>query len=227
MKLSTGTIDALGNFSAINPSIFIPAGNIIRCMDAAATIGGKINIAETFDHDVAIYDLPNFLQVMKLFSNPDIISNEKQATIKFNNGMAVKYLFASKNAIHKIIDKDVQMPEHQLEFDLPENILKDIIKSSGVLSAPHLVITRGDSGNIKLITTNVENPSSNTSELEIPTIMDELSDNYQIVFHIENISKIMARDYKVKISNKRLSEFSSGDGNVIYWLAMSNQTVIE
>ena len=57
MKLSDHTIEVLKNFATINQNLVIKEGSTLSTMSAMKNIVARATVAETFEKDVAIYDL--------------------------------------------------------------------------------------------------------------------------------------------------------------------------
>ena len=72
MKLSDTTISVLKNYSSINQNLKIGAGNNLVTMSAMKNIVAQSKVEETFEKDVAIYDLNEFLAAMSLFDSPEL-----------------------------------------------------------------------------------------------------------------------------------------------------------
>ena len=72
MKLSDTTISVLKNYSTINQNLMIKAGSNLSTMSAMKNIVASAEVSETFERDVAIYDLNEFLATLSLFNNPDL-----------------------------------------------------------------------------------------------------------------------------------------------------------
>ena len=80
MKLSEKTLQVLKNFSNINQSILIRPGNVIKSVTELKTIFARAEVPETFEQEFAIYDLPQFLGTISLFSDPELDFHEKYVT---------------------------------------------------------------------------------------------------------------------------------------------------
>ena len=66
MKLSKQTIAILSNYSDINQSILVKQGNKLRTISVMKNILAEAEVEEEFPKDFAIYDLPQFLKVLRL-----------------------------------------------------------------------------------------------------------------------------------------------------------------
>ena len=71
MNISTNTISVLKNFSSINQSLAVDAGNTIRTISPQKTVMAVAQVDDTFDSSFAIYDLNQFLSAVSLFEKPD------------------------------------------------------------------------------------------------------------------------------------------------------------
>jgi len=85
--LTRETIEVLGNFVQINPSIIVCAGSEIRSISNLEHILAKYKCTEVFPTEFAIYDLSEFLNVVSLFENP---------VLEFDNGQYVTIRSGSK-----------------------------------------------------------------------------------------------------------------------------------
>ena len=85
MKLSDHTVDVLKNFASINQNLIIKEGSTLTTMSAMKNIVAKAEVEESFDKEVAIYDLNEFLASISLFTSPILDFNEGFVTIKEEN----------------------------------------------------------------------------------------------------------------------------------------------
>ena len=72
MKISKETIEVLKNFSAINPNLVIKEGNNLSTIADAKNIMASVVVKESFDSEVGIYDLNEFLSALNLIDDPDL-----------------------------------------------------------------------------------------------------------------------------------------------------------
>ena len=85
MKLSEHTVEVLKNFATINQNLIIKEGNTLTTMSAMKNIVAKAEVEESFEKEVAIYDLNEFLASISLFESPILEFNESFVTIKEEN----------------------------------------------------------------------------------------------------------------------------------------------
>jgi hypothetical protein len=91
MKLSDNTISVLKNYSTINQNLMINTGSTLNTMSAMKNIVAKATVEETFEKDVAIYDLNEFLACMSLFTNLDLDFQDDFVMMKGESNNSLKY----------------------------------------------------------------------------------------------------------------------------------------
>ncbi len=227
MKLTNGTHEVLASFATVNPSLLIPEGNIVRTIDAGQTMVGRATLANNFETQMAIYDLPNFIQVVKLFKDADISLNDDFAIISAPDAGKVKYIFAHPNVINSPTE-DVKFPESDITFLLTSSMLDRISKAANTMVLNHLVISPDDEGGINLRVANHDNPTSNDYNVKVSADL-KTDDDFQAVFHFERLQKLIPMDYQVSISRKLISEFkgiktAGHDYEVSYHVALAAES---
>jgi hypothetical protein len=226
MKISNKTVGVLNNFKAINPSILIQAGKFIRTIDYDKTIFSSAEVEEEFPKDVAIYDLPNFLQVVKMFDGADIEFGDEDTNhciISYDKtSQNIQYGYASPSAVPHI-KKDIVMPETEINFILSKENLAKIMTAAVTMDLPHVLITPGKEGQIVLTTTTIDNPSSNTFKIILEA--DVSVDDFSVVIDFAKFVKLMEADYNVGISTQKISHFQNEE--VQYWIALNAVTTFE
>ena len=75
MNLSTNTVAILKNFSEINKNILVKPGKRLQTISTLKNILAEADIDNKFEQEFAIYDLPEFLRAIELFTKSDIKFN--------------------------------------------------------------------------------------------------------------------------------------------------------
>ena len=119
MKLSDRTINLLRNFSTINQSILFKKGTKLRTISVMKNIlAESFNVDEDFPHDFAIYDLPQFLNQVNLFREPEFhFTSQSFVKLKENGDEAVAF-FADPSVIVSPPEKSIELPSVDVEFNL-------------------------------------------------------------------------------------------------------------
>ena len=98
MKISKETLDVLKNFSAINPNLVIEQGNKLSTIAEAKNIMASCEVAETFDKDIGIYDLNEFLSALSLIEDPEFVFGDTSVSIK-SALTSLTYRYADKSIL--------------------------------------------------------------------------------------------------------------------------------
>jgi hypothetical protein len=221
MKLSENTLLILKNFAGINQSILVNKGTQLRTISVAKNILAEANIVEIFERDFAIYDLNQFLNGLGLHKNPDLDFSENSYLSIREGKMRSKYFFADPNVIISPPDKEIKLPSQDVCFKLDSGILEKMMKASAVYQLPDLSAV-GEAGVVKLVVRDKKNDTSN----DFSIVVGETDSIFTFNFKVENI-KILPGSYEVVISQKLLSQFTSTDRDLKYYIAMEPDSIFE
>lgn len=214
MNLSNNTIVILKNFSAINQSIFVRQGNVLKTMSVMKNVLAEATVEEDFPKDFAIYDLNQFLNGINLHDNPELdFSNDSYLTIR-EGKRKVKYFFADPSVIVSPPEKEIALPDDYVEFHLDHSQLEKLLKAANVYQLPDLAAV-GENGTISMVVRDKKNDTSN----EFSIVVGETDKEFTMNFKVENI-KIVPGPYDVKISTKFLSRFDSKSRKLRYYIAL-------
>ena len=220
MNLSSDTIKILQNFSDINQNILVNQGQKkLTTISTMKNILAEAEIAESFDQEFAIYDLPEFLRSMDLFAKPKLNFNSGSNVViaDENSKQTVKYFFADKSVIVSPT-KTIDMPDSFVSFRFKKEMFEKLIKGYTTLNLPDVAVV-GDGSTIKMIATDKKNKSSNSYTVDI-TESDKVFTAY---FKAENF-KLIDDDYDVVISSKKISHFVNRSKPVQYWIALEQDS---
>lgn len=215
MRLSKETINILKNFASINSNILINPGNKLKTRSSGSNIFAVAEVTEDFDTEVSIWDLNKFLGIISMFNNPDLEFHDKYVDIS-NGRSTVKYYYAEKSLL-TVPTRDLKMPEVLLSFDLEEQDLNEILKSSSILQVSDLHIVAGD-GKIKLIVDDSTNDTSDNFELVINE--NYSGPDYDGTLKVSDI-KFLPGSYKVDLTNTIVSRFTHTATNLVYYISIN------
>lgn len=216
MEISASTVKILQNFASINSNVVIQPGNKIMTIAEAKNVLSEATVTEQFDKQVGIYDLQNFLSVLDLVDNPSVQFKENNMVVGGNAGRAmVKYYYADPEML-TTIGKPINMPKADVSFTLEQSTLNGLKKAAGVFGHSQVLI-EPDNGSVKLTIADPENSTANTYSIMVEGEYN--SEDFSFVLNINNL-KIIADDYQVDISSKLISQFSSVNHEVKYWIAL-------
>jgi len=92
-------------------------------------------------------------------------------------------------------------------------------QSASAFGHNHMII-EPDGDVIKISVVDLENPTSNSYSILVD---GNYKENFKFIINISNL-KMINGDYQVKISKQLISEFTSKDGNLKYWVALEKSS---
>jgi len=221
MKLSDKTLSLLKNFSGINQSILFKEGSSLRTISVMKNILAEATITETFPKDFGIYDLNQFLNGLNLHQTPELdFENDKYVMIREGKSRS-KYFFADPSVIVTPPDKEILLPSEDVCFVLNTQQLDKLLKAAAIYQLPDLSAV-GEAGVVKLVVRDKKNDTSN----DFSIVVGETDSIFTFNFKVENI-KILPGSYEVVISQKLLSQFTSTDRDLKYYIAMEPDSIFE
>ena len=215
MNLSTNTVAILKNFSEINKNILVKPGKRLQTISTLKNILAEADVDNKFEQEFAIYDLPEFLRAIELFTKSDIKFNGSSNLVisDTNSRQSVKYFFADKSVI-VAPTKGISMPDKYVTFTLKRKGLDDLNKGIVTLNLPDIAV-KGDGKNITIIATDKKNKTSN----DYSAVVGTTDKKFNAYFKAENL-KIIPDDYDIAISSKRISHFVNRSKPIQYWIAL-------
>ena len=224
MKLSEHTIEVLKNFATINQNLVIKEGSTLTTMSAMKNIVAKADVEESFDKEVAIYDLNEFLASISLFTSPVLEFNDGFVTIKEENSPknSLKYFYSDPSVVTSP-NKTITMPSKEVEFTLNGENLNKLKRAAGVIQAPDLVLEKKDA-DVFLTVKDKKNDTANTFSIDVDTKTE--GSNFKFFYKVENL-KVMEGNYDVEISSKNISHLKSTNKDVEYWVALEPESSYE
>jgi len=222
VTLSDITLGILKNFSGINSNILIRPGNVLKTVSPMKNIMGSATIEETFDREIAIWDLNQFLGTVSLFDKPDFEFEDKFVTIYGEKGASVQYFYSAPNLI-TTVNKDIDMPDIAVSFELKQKQLHEIQKASSVLGVPDLCV-RSNGDKIEMVAIDKKVSSSNSYSIDLGENHSSGGADFKFYFKVENL-KMVSGDYTVNVSEKVVSQFVNTSVDVTYYIALESDSV--
>ena len=222
MKLSDQTLEVLKNFSDINTNILVKPGSELSTISTMKNILAKATITESFDKQFAVYDLSELLGIVSAIEKPDVdISNEKFMTIGSTGSKSKAKYYYSDESVVTSPQKDVVMPDADVNFQLKDEILSKLLKMAAIMKLPDLSLV-GKKGQDVILKVHDKKNSANSYEEFVGT---EASADFTFNFKIENL-KIIPCDYDVAVSSKSISHFKNNVKPIEYWIALEPDSKI-
>ena len=215
MKISDTTKSVLKNFADINQNLLVQPGQELKTISTMKNILAKAKIEEEFTSEFGIYDLSEFLGVLSLFKRPTFSFEEKNIGIAEDGTSTKTNYFFSDPAVLVTPQKDIKMPECEVNFVLTHADLANVKKAAAVMQLPDISV-HSDTGDIMLTATDKKNDTSNNYSVKVG---DNATDKFDFHFKTENL-KLIEGDYDVAISSKNISHFKHKSKEIQYWIAL-------
>jgi hypothetical protein len=216
MKLSDNTLSVLKNYANINQNLLITAGSTLSTMSVQKNIFAKAEISETFDRDVAIYDLNEFLASVTGMSDPDLDFKDDFILVTNNNGDKLEFYYSDPSVVSSPTT-EITMPDAEITFTLSNEQLSDIVKMAAIIGAADMVLENG-----KLTVTDKKNKTANNYSKNVNANVSEVVD-YKFWFKVENL-KLLSGTYDVSISSKKISYFKNQNIDIGYFIALEPES---
>jgi len=196
--LSASTIKVLKNFAAINKSLWVDKGKrITTASPVQQNIFAVADLEDEFPYSFGVLDISKFLAILSSFDRYDIEFNERSMSITEG----------SKNLIYQYVDKkfillppledlEIELPASLIEFDVPQRIWTEAMKSIHVLGLDDFVIA-GEGGVIKLKSHTPKDPNSSAFEYQV----GQTNKEFNVIFRSTQISLLSDGNYHIAISD--------------------------
>ena len=214
MKLSDNTISVLKNYSTINQNLMINMGSTLSTMSAMKNIVAQATVEETFEQDVAIYDLNEFLACISLFQNLVLDFQDDFVIMKGESNNSLKYWYSDPSVV-TTVSSAIEMPECEVNFTLSTEQLSDITKAAATIGAPDMVL---EGGNLRV--TDKKNDTANSYSMNV---FERGDADYKFWFKVENL-KLMSGTYDVNVSSNKISNFKNTNADIEYFIALEPES---
>ena len=183
ISISKETLAVLKNFAGFNSNVLVPEGNVIKTITPAKNVMAIATVQEEFPVEFGIWDLNKFIGTVSLFDNPTFEFFDNHMKIHGGSGSSIKYMYSAKRLL-TIPERDINMPDHVVEFDLHEDSLLELKKAGAVLQLEDLSIS-SDDGVVVGKVFDKSDPTSNNYSIEL----GDLSGGKKFDFHfkLENL----------------------------------------
>lgn len=220
MKISKETLTLLKNFAGINPSIHIKPGNVISTLSVDKNIIAYTEIDETFDKDFVIYDLNEFLSVLDLFDDPELVLSDKSVNITAGKSKC-NYVYCDPSVIVSP-SKRIVFPTSDVQFNLTKDELDKLLRAANTLGLNYLNVTKNQDNEIVISVVDPKNSSSNTFSCIVGE--DKTTHSYSFFINTEFL-KFIKDDYQVAISRKLICKFESANVKGLeYFIALDKSS---
>lgn len=197
MMLTSDTIEIMKNFSGINGNLLILPGNSIKTCNESGTIIAMAEVSETFDTEIAIYDLGEFLNTLNLLEVPDFSVNSSSIVLSDSRTKVVYYLASQKVLSKKVVElasKSFNVSDPKVSVLLTTEDLQKLRKAASVFSLDQLSFISEDGVSVTAMVKDNEVNSSNEFILDVGKSTIENDIPFSIVVSFSQL-KFIKGDY--------------------------------
>lgn len=220
MFLSQETVAILKNFASINQSILIKPGSQLRSMSVMKNVLVEADVTETFEEQIAIYDLNQFLNCLSLIPGAEL-SLKNGSLIIADDQNSIEYRLSDPSVITAPPDKELKLPSEDVCVVLTEDNLETVKKAAAVLQIGDVSLV-GDGERIHLTVRDKKNSGSNSYKIDV----GETTHVFQFNLKVENL-KLMGGDYDVLVSKKNLAQFTNHARPLVYYIAVEPDSTFQ
>lgn len=219
IKLSKETLELLKNFASINSNILVQPGKIISTISPVKNILAEATVVEEFPVQFGLWELDRFLGVVSLFSDPELVFEEKHVTV-YGKNSSVKFHYSEPKLLTTPPAKKIQMPDTSVAFELKQKDFSDLIKMSGTLQISDICV-RSNEDKIELAVVDKKGVSNNYGSIVIGENTSKAT--FQLYFKSENM-KLLQGDYDVSVGGTTVAKFVSKNRYLTYWIALETDS---
>ena len=211
MKINPKTLSVLKNFAGINPSIIVKPGNVVKTLSSGKTVLARAEVPDTFKKQFAIYNMPQFIACISMFTDPDLDFGDTAVRIN-DSKRSFTYHYADPSIIVAPPEKDITVPSEDAQFRLTNGDFSNVTKALGILGVPEVAVV-GDGEKIMLQAVDSKTTSSNFYSVDV----GETDKVFRAIFKSENL-KMIPDDYDVVLSSAGISKFCGAEAT--YFVAI-------
>lgn len=199
MQISQNTLNLLKNYVGINSGINIPKdSNRIITTDIKGGSWSSAVVDETFDGDIVVGNLAQFLNAVDFFDNPEFEIDEKYITITSSDGKEIKYQQSISAAVEQPNKTVKSVDKYNATLHLSSADIKSALKAARTLGIDMVGFVYNKDGCYFI----VNDPSIKANSFSIPITTPDVSDDtneFTVYVRIANFKLMTDYDYEVKI----------------------------
>jgi len=234
MKLSKDTLTLIKSFTGVNTDIVFNSGSEISAASEAGDIFVKADIQETFpetDIDMAVYDVPTFLNVLNMFDDPEIEFKREDENDETSDGYAklsggsnsYNFFFTDSEMINHGKWVPLKEEDYHLDFDLTNDDIINIQRASASGGLDQMEFLN-ESG--RLVCNLIEKTGANKNKYKIDLGACDVSD-FKLVLRVAENFRLFPGDYAIRIAKWKTTMImcaSNKDKTLNYQIAMDNKS---
>ena len=213
------TMEVIRNFGTINQNLVFRKGNTLRTIADAKNVLAMATLDEEFPQDFGIYDVNEFIGAFNLIEDGAVHYQDKHMVIA-NGKSSINYFYSDIEMLTNPPEKDLQVPDPEVTFNLTQDILSRLRKASSALGHKSVIIGSTENDSVTLSIVDPKNMTSNEYTIEVDGVWHgDIQSNTRLSINIDNL-KLLPGDYTVEVSSKLISKFTNVSRQLQYWIAL-------
>jgi hypothetical protein len=213
------TMEVIRNFGTINQNLVFRKGNTLRTIADAKNVLAMATLDEEFPQDFGIYDVNEFIGAFNLIEDGAVHYQDKHMVIA-NGKSSINYFYSDIEMLTNPPEKDLQVPDPEVTFNLTQDILSQLRKASSALGHKGVIIGSTENDSVTLSIVDPKNMTSNEYTIEVDGVWHgDIQSNTRLSINIDNL-KLLPGDYTVEVSSKLISKFTNVSRQLQYWIAL-------
>jgi len=216
LKFKKDFLNLVNDLTTINPSIIFEKNDsksvIVKRTDPAVTVAYVLSAtSDSFDFGdeaLAIYNYPEFHQLLNVFDEPSMVVDENKILI-CSKKSKVKYLVSDVESIQKG-PKEITFPQEFVTLKLDKDILRNVKKMIGLIKAEK-VSFKIDNDNVTIRCFNDSHSNSWEDEFKLEKSIEK---RFNITISSKVFTLIPDYDYSLNIASDGIVRFVYNTENV-------------
>lgn len=229
MHVSKELINVLSNASKVRTAINFGEGNEVRTKDSSGTFNAIYTVDETFPKPFCVYDLSNFISVLRLFEKPVIEFHDNNMVITDESGRGrISYAYTKEILIdiHCNYGTKISLDNKIATFTLSNKDYTALNTAASLFDVKDIRIAKNDDNSVLLeATTTVGLKASSDNKYSVSidsTVVDTDKFNTLNIALQKGYLKLIPDDYTVSIYAFReqvyMLEFISSNDKIKYYV---------
>lgn len=227
MKLSSETLDILAGVRLINTGAAVKGavfkkGNKIKARRYGTDMPVMYaDIPDEIPQDFAVHDLPKFLSMFSILTDPEITFEDSYIIFKSGKKKA-KFRYVAPRMIERddtFFEREIKLPTVDFSCEIDKQTLKSITEAAAMFESPQIAF-QGDGKTVTMVTYNVRDPKADKMEIEV----GESSHKFNLIMDL-SVLQFLKRDYQVNVCLKGIVEWKAAD--LKYFITCSDKSKVE
>jgi len=214
IKLSKQTLDYIGSFANINPSMLFKTGNVLYTISEIGDVMAAAEIEEEIPCEFGVHDLSKFLSILSTFNNPELnFANDYIVIKQENSSRKYKYRYCAPNMIKFPTKTHYNIENPIASFNIQEKTLKDLVKTVSISGHPEIAFV----GYNNVLTVQAYDDKNANPDSYKEVLSTDIKNEFKVRLKLSKINVLFNKlDYSVTLSENICNFKGAG---ITYYIA--------